>query len=123
MPVDFLPIFIYLLIVVALGAGGIVGLSRLVGPRKDSPQKLDPYECGVPPVGDPHEKFPMKYYVIGMLFILFDVEIIFFYPWAVIYKQASATGGLAVLIEMATFVLVLLVGYLYLWRKGALEWE
>jgi NADH-quinone oxidoreductase subunit A len=123
MPIDFLPIFFYLLIVVAIGALGIVGLSRLVGPRKDTAEKLSPYECGVPPVGDPHEKFPMKYYVIGMLFILFDVEIVFFYPWAVIFKEMNATWGLFGLIELAIFVLILLVGYLYVWRKGALEWE
>jgi NADH-quinone oxidoreductase subunit A len=123
MPVDFLPIFLYLLIVLAIGAGGIVGLSRLIGPRHDRPEKLDPYECGVPPVGSVHEKFPMKYYVVGMLFILFDVEIVFFYPWAVIYGDLCNSWGLAALVEMAVFVLILLVGYLFLWRKGALEWE
>jgi NADH-quinone oxidoreductase subunit A len=123
MPVDFLPLFLYLLIVLAIGAGGIVGLSRLIGPRRDSPEKLDPYECGVPPVGDVREKFPMKYYVIGMLFILFDVEIVFFYPWAVVFRELNEKFNLAALAEMAAFVLVLLVGYLYLWRKGALEWE
>jgi NADH-quinone oxidoreductase subunit A len=95
----------------------------LIGPRRDSPEKLDPYECGVPPVGDVREKFPMKYYVIGMLFILFDVEIVFFYPWAVVFRELNEKFNLAALAEMAAFVLVLLVGYLYLWRKGALEWE
>jgi len=119
MPTEFLPIFIYLVLVIAIGAGGIVGLSRLIGPRKDSPEKLSPYECGVPPVGDPHEKFPMKYYVIGMLFILFDLEVVFFYPWAVIAKELKLFG----LVEMAVFVAILLLGYLYVWRKGALEWE
>jgi NADH-quinone oxidoreductase subunit A len=123
MPVDFLPLFVYLLLVVAIGAGGIVGLSRLIGPRRDTAEKLSPYECGVPPVGDAREKFPMRYYVIGMLFILFDVEIIFLYPWAVIYKNLNEHFGLLALAEMAIFVLVLLVGYLYVWRKGALEWE
>jgi len=123
MAIDYLPLFIYLLIVLAIGAGGIVGLSRLVGPRRDRPEKLDTYECGVPPVGSPHEKFPMRYYVIGMLFILFDVEIVFFYPWAVIYRELCESAGIGALLEMAVFVVVLLVGYLYLWRKGALEWE
>lgn len=123
MPSDFLPVVVYLFLVIAIGAGGIVGLSRLVGPRKDTAEKLSPYECGVPPVGDTREKFPMKYYVIGMLFILFDVEVIFIYPWAVIFKELNQTTGLFGLIEMLLFVLVLLVGYLYVWRKGALEWE
>jgi len=123
MPSDFLPILVYLAIVVAIAAGGIVGLSRLIGPRKDTAEKLSPYECGVPPVGGTREKFPMKYYVIGMLFILFDVEIVFLYPWAVIYKDLNASYGLFGLIEMVLFVLVLLVGYAYVWRKGALEWE
>ncbi len=123
MPSDFLPVFLYLLVVVAIGAGGIVGLSRLIGPRRDTAEKLSPYECGVPPVGDAREKFPMRYYVVGMLFILFDLEIIFLYPWAVIFKNLNASWGLLGLIEMAVFVLVLLVGYLYVWRKGALEWE
>lgn len=123
MPSDFLPVVVYLFLVIAIGAGGIVGLSRLVGPRKDTAEKLSPYECGVPPVGDTREKFPMKYYVIGMLFILFDVEVIFIYPWAVIFKELNLTTGLFGLIEMSLFVLVLLVGYLYVWRKGALEWE
>jgi len=123
MPVDFLPVFIYLLLVIAIGAGGIVGLSRLIGPRRDTAEKLSPYECGVPPVGDAREKFPMRYYVIGMLFILFDLEIIFLYPWAVIYKNLNERWGLFALGEMALFVLILLVGYLYVWRKGALEWE
>lgn len=123
MPSDFLPLFFYLLLVAAIGSLGIVGLSRIVGPRKDTAEKLSPYECGVPPVGEPHEKFPMKYYVIGVLFILFDVEVIFFYPWAVIFKEMNPIWGLLGLMELATFVLVLLVGYLYVWRKGALEWE
>ncbi len=123
MPSDFLPVFLYLLVVIAIGAGGIVGLSRLIGPRRDTAEKLSPYECGVPPVGDAREKFPMRYYVIGMLFILFDLEIIFLYPWAVIFKNLNASWGLLGLIEMAVFVLVLLVGYLYVWRKGALEWD
>ncbi len=123
MPIDFLPLFFYLLLIVAVGALGIVGLSRLVGPRKDTAEKLSPYECGVPPVGDPHDKFPMKYYVIGMLFILFDVEIIFFYPWAVIFKDMNESWGLFGLVELAVFTLILLVGYIYVWRKGALEWD
>ncbi|HPM78852.1 MAG TPA: NADH-quinone oxidoreductase subunit A [bacterium] len=123
MPGDFLPIFLYLLLVIAIAAGGIVGLSRLIGPRKDTAEKLSPYECGVPLVGDARAKFPMKYYVIGMLFILFDIEVVFFYPWAVIYKDLNENYGLFGLAEMVVFVLILLVGYLYVWRKGALEWE
>jgi len=123
MPVDFLPILVYLVVVIAIGAGGIVGLSRLIGPRKDTAEKLSPYECGVPPVGDSRDKFPMKYYVIGMLFILFDLEVVFIYPWAVIYTDLNANYGLLGLAELFTFVLILLVGYVYVWRKGALEWE
>ena len=119
MATDYLPLLIYLIIVIAIGALGIVGLSRLVGPRKDTREKLSPYECGVPPVGDTHEKFPMKYYVIGMLFILFDVEIVFIYPWAVTFKKIGWLG----IMEMIVFVFILLMGFLYVWRKRALEWE
>lgn len=123
MPIDFLPLLIYLVIVLVIGAGGIVGLSRLIGPRKDTVEKLSPYECGVPPIGDSREKFPMKYYVIGMLFILFDVEVVFFYPWAVTFKEMVGAYHWLAFAELAVFVLILLVGYLYVWRKKALEWE
>jgi NADH-quinone oxidoreductase subunit A len=118
-PVDYLPIFIYILLAIAIGCGGIIGLSALLGPRRPNKIKLMPYECGVDPVGSPRERFPIKFYVVGMIFLLFDIEVVFMIPWAVNFKQLGMFG----LIEMIIFIAILGVGYLYLWRKGALDWE
>ena len=119
MPSDFFPLLLYFLLALAIGGGGLVGLSAILGPRKDTAEKLDTYECGVPPVGSPRERFPIKFYVIGMLFILFDIEVVFLYPWAVM-SQKMGWFGYA---EMGVFLLILLLGFVYVWRKGALEWE
>lgn len=119
MPADYLPIFIYILLGLAIGVGGIIGLSALLGPKKPEKIKLMPYECGVDPVGDPRERFPIKFYVVGMLFLLFDIEVVFMVPWAINYQRLGLFG----FIEMLVFILILFVGYVYLWRKGALEWE
>jgi NADH-quinone oxidoreductase subunit A len=118
-PADYLPIFIYILLGLAIGVGGIIGLSALLGPKKPEKIKLMPYECGVDPVGDPRERFPIKFYVVGMLFLLFDIEVVFMVPWAINYQRLGLFG----FIEMLVFILILFVGYVYLWRKGALEWE
>jgi NADH-quinone oxidoreductase subunit A len=96
-----------------------VGLSRFLGPRNANPKKTSPYECGVPPVGGARERFPVRFYLVAMLFILFDIEVVFLYPWARLFRELGVVG----FVEMALFVLVLLVGLIYAWRKGALEWE
>jgi NADH-quinone oxidoreductase subunit A len=118
MPSDYFPIFIFLVVNVAVAALIIV-LSTYVVKRKPSPQKLMPYECGLDPIGSARKPFPVKFFVIAVLFIIFDIEAVFLYPWAVIYKELLIFG----LIEMGVFIGILLLGLFYVWRKGALEWE
>ncbi len=118
MLLDYLPILI-LVVLAALFAAGSILLSALLGPRRPSPEKLSPYECGIEPVGTARERFSVKFYLVAMLFIIFDMEIVFLYPWAVVYKQLKAFG----LAAMGTFLLILLVGYFYVWKKGGLEWD
>lgn len=99
----------------------LIGLSALLGPRRPSPAKVSAYECGVTPVGSARERFPIKFYLTAMLFIVFDIETIFLYPWAVTYRSSGAMM-LFNLAEMAVFVAILFVGYAYVWRRGGLEW-
>lgn len=120
MLVDYLPVL--LLIIVAVGlAGLIVLISVLFGPRRRAnlPKKLVPYESGMRAIGQGQRRFPVRYYLIAVIFILFDIEVIFFYPWAVAFRQL----GLFALIEMLIFVGILLAGYIWIWKKGALDWE
>jgi NADH-quinone oxidoreductase subunit A len=120
----YLPIL--LMFIVALGfAGGNILLSQLVGQRKSTRTKLMPYECGKDPVGSARERFSVKFYLIAMIFILFDIEVIFLVPWAVVFKQLAAESALMrnlVYVEMMLFVLLLLVGYIYVVKKGAFDW-
>jgi len=118
MLLDYLPILI-LVILAALFAAGSVLLSSLLGPRRPNPEKLSPYECGVEPVGTARERVSVKFYLVAMLFIIFDMEIVFLYPWAVVFQQLRLFG----LMAMGSFLLVLLVGYFYVWQKGGLEWD
>jgi NADH-quinone oxidoreductase subunit A len=119
---EFLPLLILLVIAVVL-ACTLVGLSWILGPKKPSAAKLAPYECGVSPVGSARERFPVKFYLIAMLFIVFDIETVFLYPWAVTYKNVPHSFQLFELFEMITFIIILFVGYVYVWKKGAFEWE
>ena len=96
-----------------------IGLGTLFGPRKDSPAKSIPYESGIVPYGEGKRRMPVRFYLIAVLFILFDIEVIFFLPWAIVFRQLGIFG----LVEMIIFVVILLVGYVYAWKKGALEWE
>lgn len=114
----YLPIILLVAVAVAFGLGSII-LSSLIGPKKPSEIKLSPYECGVEPVGNARERFSVKFYIIAMLFILFDIEAVFLYPWAVLFKRLGMFG----LMEMGVFIVILFVGYIYVWKKGALEWE
>jgi len=98
-------------------AGLFIILTSILGPKKRTPVKAEPFECGVDPIALPRGRRPVKFYILGMLFILFDIELVFLFPWAVLYKQLGVTG----FIEMAVFLLVLVMGYLYAWKKGALE--
>src|SRR6266702_4297141 len=114
----YLPIIV--LVVVAAMFGLIsVTMSSLIGPKKPSALKLSPYESGCEPVGTARERFSIKFYLIAMLFILFDIEAVFLYPWAILYKKLGLFG----LVEMGVFIVILFVGYIYVWKKGALEWE
>ena len=111
------------IIITFILAGGIAGvfilLSSTLGPKKPTAAKMEPFECGERPFSLPTGKLTVRYYLIAMLFILFDVEMVFLFPWAVIYRQLGVAGFL----EMALFLSVLLVGFIYAWKKGALSWE
>ena len=96
-----------------------IGLGTLFGPRKPSKEKSMPYESGMDPYGEGTRRIPVRFYVIAVLFILFDIEVVFFLPWAIVFRQLGIFG----LIEMLVFIVILLVGYVYAWKKGALEWE
>jgi NADH-quinone oxidoreductase subunit A len=96
-----------------------IGLGELFGPKKKTQQKYMPYESGMQPYGPGTRRMPVRFYLIAVLFILFDIEVVFFLPWAVVFRQLGLFG----LVEMVIFIVILLVGYLYAWKKGALEWE
>jgi NADH-quinone oxidoreductase subunit A len=114
----WLSILLLLILGAAFGAGSIA-LSTLLGPRKPTPEKLAPYECGMPPVADARERHPVKFYLIAMIFLLFDIEVAFLYPWAMALRDLSWPG----LLQILVFLAVLLAGYTYVWRKGALTWD
>ena len=113
-----LPIFILVTLAVLFGILVMV-LTAFLGPKKPSPEKLAPYECGIQEIEAPHRRFPVKYLLTGMLFIVFDIEIVSFYPLAILLHQIKLLG----LIELLVFLAVLLVGYVYVWRKGAFRWD
>ena len=115
---SYLPILVLIGIALAFALGSVV-MSRLVGQKKPSAVKLAPYECGMPPVGSARERVSVKFYIVAMLFIVFDIEAVFLYPWAVVFKSLGLFG----FVEMGVFIVILLVGYVYVWKKGALEWE
>lgn len=107
-------------IIVAFGIGvALLVIGLVVAPRRPNPEKQSPYECGFEPFGDARLKFDVRYYLIAILFIIFDLEIAFLFPWAVVFDKI----GLIALVEMALFLLLLVVGFAYIWKKGALEWE
>jgi len=113
-----LPIFILVTLAVLFGILVMV-LTTFLGPKKPSPEKLAPYECGIQEIEAPKRRFPVKYLLTGMLFIVFDIEIVSFYPLAILLHQIKVLG----LIELLIFLAVLLVGYVYVWRKGAFRWD
>src|SRR5690349_24720856 len=100
-----------------VGIGGVI-MGSLLGPRKPSPEKSAPYECGMPPVGDARERQSVKFYLVAMIFLLFDIEVAFLYPWAMALRGLGWNAFLQLLIFMA----LLLAGYVYVWRKGVLDW-
>jgi NADH-quinone oxidoreductase subunit A len=117
MPSAYIPIALFL--VVALGfAAFTLGAARLVASEKYNKVKLEPYECGIEPSTDARDRYSIRYYLVAMLFVIFDVETVFMFPWAVIMGELKLFG----LIEMMVFLFILVVGYFYAWNKGALEW-
>lgn len=118
---DYIPV----LILMAAGAGigsAILLLSNYLGPKFGNTAKDSPFECGVPPIGDARRRISVRFYLVAILFLLFDVEAMFFLPFAVIYKKFLSINTF-ILAEMGVFILILLVGYVYVLRKGALEWD
>ncbi len=113
----YIPVLIMFIVAIGFSVAVVI-LSRLLGKRQDSREKLMAYECGNDPIGNARRRFSIKFYVIAMLFIIFDIELIFLYPWAVIYRNLKVSG----LIEMIVFIGILLFGFIYVWKKGALEW-
>jgi NADH-quinone oxidoreductase subunit A len=112
------PVFILVTLAIVFGIL-VMGVTALLGPRKPTPEKLAPYECGIQEIEAPKRRFPVKYLLTGMLFIAFDIEIVSFYPLAILLHQLGLFG----LIELLVFLLILMVGYIYVWRKGAFTWE
>ena len=117
-PQNYLPILILMLVAAAFGIGSLVA-GWVVRPSRPYRAKLMTYESGAPTFSDARARFPMRYYIIAMLFVIFDIETVFLYPWAVLFKQLGLFG----LVEMLLFIAILLVGYFYAWKKGALEWD
>ncbi len=118
---EYLPILIFIVIAMLFSVVAIA-LSHIMGKKHPGLVKGSPYECGITPEGSARERVPLKFYTIAMLFILFDIEVVFLYPWAVVYRRMLPLGAF-IFVEMLVFVLILLVGLAFVWRKGALEWR
>ena len=118
---EYIPLLIFLLVSI-LFAGVVILLSSVFGRKTSTREKLMPYECGLDPIGNARAKVSVKFFIIAMLFIVFDVELVFLYPWAIIFRQFNQFKGF-ILGEMVVFIAVLVVGFIYVWKKGALEWE
>src|SRR5256714_15328709 len=113
--------FLLILGFVAFNAVLLIGLSHLLAPRKPTPLTDSPYESGMPPLGSAHERFSVKFYLVAMLFIVFDLETVFLIPWGAIYFGAGGPGMGVLLVEMLVVMLILAVGYIYVWKRGALQ--
>jgi NADH-quinone oxidoreductase subunit A len=117
-PLNYLPILLFISVALVVGAVMLLG-GTLIRPNRPYRAKLTPYESGSPLFSDARVQFPMRYYIISMLFVIFDIEIIFMIPWAIRYQSLGLVG----LIEMLVFIFILLAGFWYAWKKGALEWD
>jgi NADH-quinone oxidoreductase subunit A len=115
---NYIPVLIDLAIVLCV-AGGMLALSYLLGQHKRTREKLMPYECGMAPTGDARQRFSVRFYLVAMIFILLDVEVVFLYPWAVVFRELKMFG----FVEMLLFVLIVVAGFAYLWKKGVLDWS
>ena len=117
----YIPILLVIAFVVA-NAILMIGLSHVLSTFRRTPEKVAPYESGMPVLGDARERFSIKFYLVAMLFIIFDIETVFMIPWAVAFRQLGDMAGL-LMIEMLVFIVILAVGYVYVWKRGALEWD
>ena len=118
MMLEYIAIAVMIAVATLIAAIAIC-LGELLGPKKKSKVKDEPYESGIAPIGPGTRRLPVRFYLVAVLFILFDIEVVFFLPWAVVFRQLGLFG----LAEMSVFIVILLVGYIYAWKKGALEWE
>jgi len=118
LPTEYLPVLVLIIIAALFGVVALT-IGTLFRLRRPYREKLGPYESGMPPVGEPRQRFDVKFFIVAMLFVIFDVETVFLYPWALVY---DSLGTFAV-VEMFLFIAVLLVGYVYAWGKGAFEWK
>jgi len=114
----YLPILVMFLVALFI-AGLLTIVSLFLGPQRASKRKLMPYESGMEPIGTAQRRFPIKFNLVAMIFILFDIEVIFFFPYALVYRRLGTFG----LIEMGLFMLILLIGFVYIWKRGALQWD
>ena len=117
MPQNYIPIFIFFVVALAIPVVTLA-VAKLLRPENPTQEKLAPYECGVDPVGDSRGRYTVRFYIIAILFVVFDVETIFLFPWAVQFKALGLFG----FVEMMLFLAILVVGYIWIWKKGALEW-
>lgn len=113
----YVPVLIFVIVAILLPVVGLA-VGRLLRPSRPSPSKLSPYECGVEPASDARDRVSIRFYIVAILFVIFDVETVFLFPWAILYGELALFG----LIEMFIFLGILIVGYFYVWKKGALEW-
>lgn len=120
MPGDYVPILIFATVAVALSAIAVL-MPMLLGPKRPTQVKMAPYESGKLPIGAARKRFPVQYYLFAVLFILFDIEVMFLFPWAVVFREVSPR--LVALAEAGVFVLILFAGLVYVWKKGGLEWD
>lgn len=115
---DWTPVLIFFILIAGFAGVSLIG-SWLFGVKKPLAEKLVPYECGMQPTGNARERFSVKFYLIAMLFLLFDIEAVFLFPWSVVYRDLKLFG----FFEMLLFIATVFAGYIYIWKKGALEWE
>ena len=115
---EYLPPLLFLIVASGIGIALIV-VGNVLGPKRPSPEKLSPYECGFAAFDNARGQFDVRYYLVAILFIVFDLEIAFVFPWALVFRELGVFG----LIEMGVFLALLVIGFIYVWKKGALEWE
>jgi NADH-quinone oxidoreductase subunit A len=118
MLLKYIPILIWICLTVGLAAAILI-VSHLIGRKRPSKEKLSPYECGMPPTGDARIRIPIKFYMVAVIFLIFDIEAAFLYPWAVVYRKMLFVG----LLEMGVFMVILFAGFVYIWKRGVLDWE